>query len=86
MIQSIIEYTGFFVTAIFVLGIVASILFAIWDEVQSTKFPILHFLKRKPGNLIRLLKNPNDFNQLKLKLEHILKINFVWLRKKNFSS
>lgn len=67
MIQSIIEYTGFFVTAIFVLGIVASILFAIWDEVQSTKFPILHFLKRKPGNLIRLLKHQFYFRYTRFK-------------------
>jgi len=61
MLQSIIEYTGFFVTIIFVLGIFASILFAIWDEFQSTKFPILNYFKRKPGNILRLIKLQFNF-------------------------
>jgi hypothetical protein len=56
MLHTIIEYTGFFLVLIFALGIIASVIFAVWDEFQASKSPVINFLKRKPGNMIRILK------------------------------
>lgn len=57
MLQNIIEYTGFFLVILFAFGIAASIIIAVWDEFQSTKFNMLNVLKNKPGNILKAIRN-----------------------------
>ena len=47
MLQTIIEYTGFFLTVLFFIGILASILIAVWDQFQFSKLLNFNLLKKK---------------------------------------
>ncbi len=57
MLQTIIEYTGFFLVLLFAFGIAASIIIAVWDEFQATKFNTLNALKNKPRNIMKAIRN-----------------------------
>ena len=61
MLQTIIEYTGFFLMVIFAFGIAAAILFAIWDEFQATRIQLLNSLRNRPMNILKGIKNQLTF-------------------------